>query len=500
MIMDLRSGPIMTLSLAYSKSIISTFFLLNRAAFRAASLTRLARSAPEKPGVPRAMTERSTFSASGVLRVWTFRICSRPRRSGPVHDDAAVEAAGPQERRVQDVRPVGRGDEDDALVRVEAVHLDEQRVQRLLALVVSAAEARAAVPADGVDLVDEDDAGRVLLALLEEVADARGADAHEHLDEVRARDREEGDVRLAGDGAREQRLAGAGRADQEDALGDLAAELLELLRVLEELDDLLELDLGLLDAGDVLERHLLLRRGQQLRAGLAEGEGLVPAGLHLPHDHEPDRDEQDQRPVHDQRRDEGGVLRRRDLDLDALGAQVLDEVGVVRGVGLEAAARACRRTAAYVPRISSPRIVTFWTWPWVTWSRNCEKLTSSTAVAPVLKTFQARMISTRMTIQRSRFLIVAFKGVLLPGAEPGRPSLTDSGRVLLLGDDLVDVRQVGVEALVLHAVAREEARSARPKRGEKSTETLVLRSQRLVDDGRQPQRLRAPAPRRWSIR
>ena len=209
MIMDLRSGPIMTLSLAYSKSIISTFFLLKRAAFSAASLTRLARSAPEKPGVPRAMTERSTFSESGVLRVCTFRICSRPRRSGRSTTTRRSKRPGPQERRVEDVGTVRGGDEDDALVRVEAVHLDEQRVQRLLALVVPAAEARAAVPADGVDLVDEDDAGRVLLALLEEVADARGADADEHLDEVGAGDREEGDVGLAGDGAREERLAGA---------------------------------------------------------------------------------------------------------------------------------------------------------------------------------------------------------------------------------------------------------------------------------------------------
>ena len=82
---------------------------------------------------------------------------------------------------------------------LEAVHLDEELVQRLLALVVTAAEAGAAMAADGVDLVDEDDAGRVLLALHEEVAHARGADADEHLDEVRARDREERHAGLAGD-------------------------------------------------------------------------------------------------------------------------------------------------------------------------------------------------------------------------------------------------------------------------------------------------------------
>ena len=150
---------------------------------------------------------------------------------GTIHDDAAVEAAGPQQRRIEHVGAVRRGDEDDALVALEAVHLDEQLVQRLLALVVAAAEARAAVTADGVDLVDEDDAGRVLLALLEQVAHAPGAHADEHLDEVRPADREERHVGLTRDRAGQQRLAGSRRAHQQHALRDAAAELLELLRL-----------------------------------------------------------------------------------------------------------------------------------------------------------------------------------------------------------------------------------------------------------------------------
>jgi hypothetical protein len=51
-------------------------------------------------------------------------------------------------------------------LRVEAVHLDEHLVEGLLALVVPAAHAGAAVAADGVDLVDEDDRGGVLLGLV----------------------------------------------------------------------------------------------------------------------------------------------------------------------------------------------------------------------------------------------------------------------------------------------------------------------------------------------
>ena len=53
-----------------------------RAAISAASFTRLARSAPEKPGVPRAIERRSTSGSSATLRACTRRICSRPLRSG----------------------------------------------------------------------------------------------------------------------------------------------------------------------------------------------------------------------------------------------------------------------------------------------------------------------------------------------------------------------------------------------------------------------------------
>jgi hypothetical protein len=77
---------------------------------------------------------------------------------GQRHHDLAVEAARAQQRRIEHVRAVRGRDDDHAFVALEAVHLDEQLVEGLLALVVTAAEARAAMAADGVDLVDEDDA------------------------------------------------------------------------------------------------------------------------------------------------------------------------------------------------------------------------------------------------------------------------------------------------------------------------------------------------------
>jgi hypothetical protein len=195
--------------------------------------------------------------------------------SGLRHDDLAVEAARTHQRRVEHVGTVGRSNQDDAFIGLEAVHLDEQLVERLFALVIAAAKAGATMAADGVDFVDEDDARRVLLGLLEHVAHAGCADADEHFDEIRTGNREEGHIGFAGDRTRRQRLAGAGRADEQHAARDLAAEPLELLRIAQELDDFLEILLGFIDAGDVGEGDPAMRLGQKLRLRLAEAHGAA---------------------------------------------------------------------------------------------------------------------------------------------------------------------------------------------------------------------------------
>ena len=65
--MDFLSAPIITLSFAYSSCSMPTSFFAVLAATRAASLTKLAKSAPEKPGVPLAMKDASTSSAIGTF-------------------------------------------------------------------------------------------------------------------------------------------------------------------------------------------------------------------------------------------------------------------------------------------------------------------------------------------------------------------------------------------------------------------------------------------------
>src|SRR5439155_3106441 len=102
--------------------------------------------------------------------------------------------------------------------------LDQELIQRLLALVVAAKRVAAPASADRVELVDEHDRWRRLLGLAEQLPNATSADADDHLDELGSTHAEKRYVRLARDRPSQQRLAGAGRADEQHALRNRSAE------------------------------------------------------------------------------------------------------------------------------------------------------------------------------------------------------------------------------------------------------------------------------------
>mmetsp|Transcript_34582 Transcript_34582/g.75587 ORF Transcript_34582/g.75587 Transcript_34582/m.75587 type:complete len:817 (-) Transcript_34582:480-2930(-) len=287
----------------------------------------------------------------------------------PVDGDLTVEPPRPQQRLVQDVRPVRARQNHHPGGGGKAVHLHEELVESVLALVVGAREPLpSARAADGVDLVDEDDGGALLAGLREEVAHAGGPHPHEHLHEVAPADGQEGHPRLARRRLGQQRLARAGGAHQERPLRHLAAQVLVLPRVLQEAHELHHLRLRLVAPGHVLEHHLglgVLVEGADRR--LAHGEDAAPpahaaaaaahAAAHLaPREPQPPREEEQGgrqadhlrlpahlRGVHHRqvaaRVDAHDVLRLLQLALEGLDAANVEEElvgGLAVGVGDEA--------------------------------------------------------------------------------------------------------------------------------------------------------------------
>ena len=186
---------------------------------------------------------------------------------------------------------------------------------------------------DGVDFIDKDDAGCVLLGLIEHVAHARGAHAHEHLDEIRTGDGEKRDLGLAGDGPGKQGLAGAGRPGQQHPARNTSAEFLEFGRFLQKFNQLPDLLLGLFHAGHVVEGNLVLFLGDHARLALAEAHGAAAAdpALHLAHKENPHTDQQQQRePVNKDGKQQRLFFRRLGFDGDAVFQQVTDQPGIAR--------------------------------------------------------------------------------------------------------------------------------------------------------------------------
>ena len=201
-----------------------------------------------------AIASRSMLGRGFDLLEVNLEDCGAGGAVGPVERDLPVEAAGAGQGRVQDFGAVRRREQHDALARIEPVEFGEELIERLLFLVIAAAhDACGARAAEAIQLVDEDDARLHLARLLEQVADARRADADEHLHEFGAGDREERHARLARHRARQQRLADAGRADEQNALRHARAKPAVALRVLQEVHDLLQLALGLVGARHIVE-------------------------------------------------------------------------------------------------------------------------------------------------------------------------------------------------------------------------------------------------------
>ena len=134
----------------------------------------------------------------------------------------AVEATGTEQGRIEDLGAVGGGHDDHPGGGVETVHLGQELVEGLFALVVGAEGRAASALADGVDLVDEDDGGSPLAGIGEEVPHPRRPHADEQLDEARPGEGQERHARLAGHGPGHEGLAGSRRADHEHPRGPTA--------------------------------------------------------------------------------------------------------------------------------------------------------------------------------------------------------------------------------------------------------------------------------------
>src|SRR5436309_3027146 len=142
-----------------------------------------------------------------------------------------IEPSRPQHGGIEPVRPVRRADYSDPFEGFKPVHRRQELVHDPLA--DPAVRVEPANVGHGVQLVEEDDAGRDLLRLLEDHADGLLGLTDPFRHDLGALDGDEIRLRLRGNGLRQERLAGARRAVQKDPTRRADAHPLEGVRVLQ---------------------------------------------------------------------------------------------------------------------------------------------------------------------------------------------------------------------------------------------------------------------------
>ena len=337
---DLRSAPIITLSLASSNSTCVTMRLLRRAAIKAASLTRFIRSAPEKPGVPRAMVFRLTSGASGTLRTCTFRICSRPTTSGfgtttwrskrPGRSSAGSSTSG---RLVAAIKMMPSLASKPSISTSSwfsvcsrsslppprpaprwrpTASISSMKMMQGAFFFACSNMSRTRLAPTPTNISTKSEPEMVKNGTLASPAMARASSV----------------------------LPVPGGPTSNTPRGMRPPSRWNFAGIAQEFDDLLQVELGFVDAGHILEGDAAMRLGQKLGARLAEAERLAAGALHLARQENPHADQRDERQPGNQQRDEPGhVLGLRPRrDRNALVVEALHQGRIARRIGLEGAA------------------------------------------------------------------------------------------------------------------------------------------------------------------
>ena len=202
---------------------------------------------------------------------------------GHADTDLTVKAAGTQQSRVQNIRTVCCGDDDDPGVFGKAVHFNEELIQGLLTFVMTTADTGAALAADSVDFINKHDTGRIFLRLFKEVTDTRRANTDEHFHKIRTADAKERHTGFTGNGFGKKGFPGTGVTVKENAFGNFRAQSVVARSVLQKIDDFRQLFLNFIHTGHIPEGHFFLAGSLHFRVALPELHHFSAAALALIH-------------------------------------------------------------------------------------------------------------------------------------------------------------------------------------------------------------------------
>jgi hypothetical protein len=187
-----------------------------------------------------------------------------------VDSDLSVETARTKQSRIKNVDTICGGNGNDTGVSVETIHLDQNLVDSLFALVVTPALTTTALTSDGINLINEDDAGGVLLCLAKDVTDTGSSHTDKHLYKLGTRDTDERNTGLSGNSLGEKSLSGSWRTVKDHTTGDLASVLGVRLGLLQKVNDFFEFQFSTVAPGDIVKGYTGIGDHLDLSLGLSK--------------------------------------------------------------------------------------------------------------------------------------------------------------------------------------------------------------------------------------
>ena len=174
----------MTFSIASSRSFCVISTACRRAASSAASFRTFARSAPEKPAVAAAIRRKSTSEAKCLFFEWTLSIASRPERSGASTITWRSNRPGRSRARSRTSGRLVAARSITPMLGSNPSISTSNAFKVCSRSSLTAADMHAALPADGIQFINENDAGGMAFGLLKQIAHPCRADADEHFHKI----------------------------------------------------------------------------------------------------------------------------------------------------------------------------------------------------------------------------------------------------------------------------------------------------------------------------
>ena len=152
-----------------------------------------------------------------------------PFQRRPANRNVSVKSTWPKQCRIQNVRSIRRGHDNDRIIGCKSVHFTQDLIECLFAFIMPASKASTALTTNGIDFIDEHDGWRLFFCRRKQIADSRCTDADKHLNEFATVHGKECHSRFSSNRSREKCLARTWRAIQQNAFGYASTQLLKFL-------------------------------------------------------------------------------------------------------------------------------------------------------------------------------------------------------------------------------------------------------------------------------